>query len=473
MPILPEGKHHRIQLDELRCQIEEQQKEIRQLEKKLEQSDNYEQMLEDSNVIITRLDVGFNLLYLNTYALSFFGFSEAELIGKNAVGTIIPFQASSGRNLRKMIAQIMKDPDAFVEHENENICKNGDRVYIAWRNKVMRDEKGNFDGLLSFGYDITRFKNVEFELRKAKDTAEAANIAKSEFLASMSHEIRTPMSGVIGMVEMLLDTRLTSEQKDYTTSALDSANSLLMLINDILDFSKIEAGKLDIEIIPFDLGVTLEDLSELISIKAAQKKLRFHLFIDSKIPRRIMGDPGRIRQILANLSGNAVKFTSEGDVTIRALLQEESANQVTVRFEVSDTGIGIPKDKAKKLFKRFAQADSSISRKYGGTGLGLSISKRLTELMGGNIGVNSEEGVGSTFWFTLDLEKQDRELPERQNLDEVCQQRILVADGSPMSRQVFVEYLTSWGCKLEAVENGQQALSALEKGVKDGTPLTC
>ncbi len=466
-----EEKRLKAQIDDLNQQVEAQKQIVKGLEVQLYERAKYSEMVQGSNSIITKFDSNFNFLYINPYAQTFFGFSESELIGKNAVGTIIPFQASTGRNLRTMIAKMLKNPDDFVDNENENVCKNGERVYVAWRNKVLRDEKGNFSGLLCFGYDITDLKNHEIKLNKAKKEAEAATVAKSDFLANMSHEIRTPMNGVIGMIEMLLDTPLNPEQKDYADSAIGSANSLLMLINDILDFSKIEAGKLDIETIDFDLRVTLEDLSEIISIKAEQKELRFHLFIDNDVPTKVKGDPGRLRQILVNLSGNAVKFTEKGDVSIGVHKEQETDSEITLRFEVTDTGIGIPNDKAKKLFQSFTQADTTISRKYGGTGLGLSISKKLTKLMGGKIGLNSNEGEGTTFWFTIKLEKQGKDAPESYNLKELSNHRILIADNSKMSCQVFTEYLTSWGCKPEIVRSGQQALSILEIEAKNGAPF--
>jgi len=599
MPKTPEEKRLTAQIKDLQQQLTSQAELVDTLKDQLGTEAKFMEMVLASNSIITKFDANFKFLFVNPYAQEFFGFSMEELIGKNAVGTIIPFQASSGVNLRTMIAEMVKNPDAFVENENENVCKNGDRVYVAWRNKVLRDEQGNFSGLLCFGYDITdrkqieneiqnnqqklqeahklakigswewdidkdlltvsdltktifqldsndgipsatlmqkihpddtpaifennrkaiktgetraieyrvllkdgdekwlrsenapyslkldgspgiargtvqditAQKNYEADLEQAKEAAEAATVAKSDFLANMSHEIRTPMNGVIGMIEMLLDTSLNPEQKDYAESAISSANSLLMLINDILDFSKIEAGKLDIETIDFDLRVTLEDLSEIISIKADQKDLRFLLFIDNQVPVKIKGDPGRLRQILINLTGNAVKFTEKGEVSIRVTLDQDNDKTVMLRFEVSDTGIGVSKEQAATLFESFTQADSTISRKYGGTGLGLSISKKLTALMGGEIGLESTEGKGTTFWFTINLEKQDGVVDENYNLEELGNHKILVADSSKLSRQVFSEYLTSWGLTTETAETGEQALTCLIANAEEGNPF--
>jgi PAS domain S-box-containing protein len=615
---------------------------------------NYRELVQSANSIILRLDTWGHIVFVNDYAQRFFGFSAEELIGQDIIGAIVPARDSEGREMRSLMARIVHDPIRFSYSENENIRKDGERVWVAWTNRPILDEAGEITGVLSIGTDITERRRAQEEtqrslnrtlilnrvmtavtstldatrvleiaceelahaldvpqaaygelsedgaaltviaeyrapgrpsgmgevipvigneitqqaiegqtpvvvenaqtderqavihdlerrrdvaslllvpivsqgrvagtlgldspeprqftqeeitlaqnvaavvgqalenshlhaqveqervsltrqareLAEARDQAEAANRAKSQFLANMSHEIRTPMNGVIGMIELLLGTSLTGEQREFAETVQTSADSLLSIINDILDFSKVEAGRLELEEIDFDLWEAIENSVEILAIRAQQKGLVFNCDISSDVPRYVTGDPVRVRQVLTNLANNAIKFTEEGEVLIEVTAAPLADGKTQVRVQVQDTGIGIPASHLGQLFRPFSQVDASNTRVYGGSGLGLSISKNLVELMGGEIGVESQVGHGSTFWFTvvLDTNADIVTLPSRLPCA-VGKCRVLVVDDNATNRRVLSGQLSQWDLSVVEVKDGPEALAALRQAAAAG-----
>jgi PAS domain S-box-containing protein len=342
-------------------------------------------------------------------------------------------------------------------------------------------------------------KSKNIDLESALATAREATELNSQFLANMSHEIRTPMNGIVGMTNFLLNTSLTAEQRDFAESVRNSASALLNIINDILDISKIEAGKLTLERIPFDLGAVVHELEREFSIHARSKELAFYTELPPDLVTAVCGDPGRVRQVLTNLLGNAIKFTHHGSVTLRVETLRQTRDTVTIRFAVSDTGIGIPPEHHARLFESFVQGDGSTTRKYGGTGLGLAISKQLVEMLGGQIGTYSEPGKGSTFWFTAPLEKHHGQVPvpehpvadaapvplqtERTVKPTVPapspsqrsphRRRVLVAEDNQMNQRVAVKLLQKAGCEPDVVSNGKLAVDAVRRNKYDLVLMDC
>jgi PAS domain S-box-containing protein len=368
-----------------------------------------------------------------------------------------------------------------VEHRLRR--HDGTYRHMLVRAVPILDDTGAIREWVGVHTDVTVQKEAEATLREAKALAEAANRAKSEFLANMSHEIRTPMNGILGMTELALDTELTPEQRRYLELVKASADALLVVINDILDFSKIEAGKLDLEDIPFRLRDRLGDTMKTLALRAHKKGLELACHIAPDVPDAVVGDPGRLGQIIINLVGNAIKFTERGEVVVSVRTEGSGPgtelgalspqSSVRITFEVRDTGIGIPKDKQSRLFQPFTQADSSTTRQFGGTGLGLTISRRLVEMMGGRIGLESEPGQGSTFFFTAQLGLQDEvaeaKAPEPVNLRGVP---VLAVDDNATNRLILHEMLTRWGMRPTLADSAPAALAVMREAARAGEPFT-
>jgi PAS domain S-box-containing protein len=346
----------------------------------------------------------------------------------------------------------------------------GTRILHSRKIPIL-NEQGQPEYLLGISEDITERKQGEGTLLKAKEAAEAANIAKSQFLANMSHEIRTPMNGVLGMAELLLTTQLTDKQRHLADNVHRSGTALLGIINNILDFSKIEAGKLALEPMKFELRETIEEAIELFAESAERKGLGLTCFLPEDVPDRAIGDPGRLRQVLLNLVGNAVKFTQRGEVTVWLHLLAQDARTLTLKCAVTDTGIGIQPQAQANLFTPFSQADGSTTRQFGGTGLGLAIVKQLVQLMGGEVGITSTPGQGSTFWFTVQLGCAAPLDGTRPAIDQFLSGlRVLLVDDNPTNLFVLNAQLTSWGAEAISADSGAAALDLLTQSANHGTP---
>ncbi len=420
---------------------------------------------------------------MNPAALRIFGYDADELAGR-PIGTVLPHLGPGSP--AEELAQL-----ASLPQRAESFGYRRDRSLVPIELAVSSMELGGVPTYIATVSDISLRKEAdnerigylaELEVAKAsieksaadlarsmddiadaRERAEGATRAKSDFLATMSHEIRTPMNGVIGMIGLLLETQLNAEQREYATTVKSSAESLLTIINDILDFSKIEAGRLTFEPLPFDLQTAVEEAVDLMMARATEKGLRLAARFAPGTPRFLIGDVGRVRQILLNYAGNSIKFTGEGHVLIEVSCEEQTATHAHLRLAISDTGIGIPPEQQDRLFRKFSQADTSTTRKYGGTGLGLAICKQLANLMGGEVGLTSAVGHGSTFWATvrLELDPAASAQPSHPTLVGV---RTLYLDGNPLHRLILAEQCAGWGMRIEVADTAAKALDQVARG---------
>ncbi|MEM9657820.1 MAG: PAS domain-containing protein, partial [Planctomycetota bacterium] len=368
--------------------------------------------------------------------------------------------------------EIMRTGEPLVARLERETWPHRNDTWVSTTKMPLRNSDGATVGTFGISRDVTELKQAQDQLLHARDAANAASKAKSDFLANVSHEIRTPMNGIIGMTELLLNTELSDEQHEYQSIVKSSAHALLSLLNSILDFSKIESGKLELEIVPFELRETIGNTLQTLAARAAQKGLELAVRIPPEAPERLLGDPSRLRQILVNLVGNAIKFTDRGEVVVEVAVDSIDRHMSDLHFTVRDTGPGVPPEKQARIFEAFSQADASTTRKYGGTGLGLAISTQLVQLMGGRIWVESELGQGSTFHFVARLPLAPGKGPTTTgDFETLHGVPVLVVDDSQTNRLICQELLSVWGMNPTAVEGGQAAVALLRKTQATANPF--
>jgi PAS domain S-box-containing protein len=428
----------------------------------------YRELFENANDIVFISDTEGNLTSLNKAGERITGYTRVEAVGLSVFQLLAPEQVGAAREtLKRLLAG-----GESVTSEWDIVAKDGRRVAVEVSSALISQD-GRMVGVQGIARDISERRRSEEELQKAKEAAEAASRAKSEFLAVMSHEIRTPMNGIIGMTDLALDTELNPTQREYLGMVKDSADVLLTLINDILDFSRIEAGKMGLDIIEFNLHDHLANTLKTFAVRAEEKGLELAWHVQPDVPEGLLGDPTRLRQVLVNLLGNALKFTERGEVVVRVETESRTADVACLHFAVTDTGIGVPPEQQRRIFDAFAQADSSTTRKFGGSGLGLAISSRLVEIMGGRIWVESAAGKGSTFHFTSRFGLQQSPavrpaLPEKVALRGL---HVLVVDDNETNRRILGSMLKHWLMKPTLAEGGTAGLAVLEEAAEAARPF--
>ncbi|QEE50634.1 response regulator [Flavobacterium alkalisoli] len=440
-------------------------KELESVNRELE---SYKIALDETSGVII-FDKEGKITFVNDTTCSITKFKRKELIGKSIKDTKTAYgNTGAFSNLWNTISS-----GAVWRNEVNSETKDGKQYWVEVVVVPFLDSKGVPFKFVEIANDITDRKAVEAELIKAKEIAEKAIFVKDSFMANMSHEIRTPMNAIIGFTDLLARTELNEKQKEFVTNVQTAGDNLLLIINDILDLSKIESGKLVIEKSQFNLKNTLKHVYDLLKVKASQSNVEFNLFLDAHMPETVVGDKGRINQVLMNLAGNALKFTEKGEVTISVKKIEENDGNCKLKFSIKDTGIGIPEDKLNTIFERFTQAEESTTRRFGGTGLGLNIVKQLVELMDGELGVKSTLGKGSEFYFILDFDKiceadtLEEKIEEKKPVESLGKLSILLCEDNILNQHLAKNIIKGFGFDIDIANNGQEGIDLLAKNQYD------